>query len=1037
MTNSPSPHSRLQAEILHAAHLLPAQAPLEVFVHHNTLHAFQHLDFHAALGQAHARLGVEGYLSETRYREAYSSGRIREPELDAAIARWLVPSLPAAPRGLPRAGELLKLVLVHGVTAESPAGLRWRLSERGAGERFDASVPRVARDRVVRETLTWLKALVPGKEPSAWTPLLTGPEGDAKARALRLGELLRAAPSPDSVLEARGSTAERLAVAALWEACRDLARRAPAGAPEAARSAPKGTLRDRIQRVSSEDPNDLVHPVLINLAGAFLDRGQSRWAMPDRGAGFFEAFCRVMGAGHAVRPAWLASLGARVRRWTSDGTSAEDVVEEALAELCADREARAEYIESTLLQLPGWAGMFHRLETAPGPVGRSHARVRLVDFLAVRLTLDLLALEDVGRRLGHRGRVRDLEAHLAGLRPLWRAAPAGDHDRAWPLFLLAQHAGIAAPEVRGLDAGDAAALLSLAAGPERRARLVAWQEAFEQHYRDQVLLGLTAARRSPAITAPARFQVVACIDDRAESLRRHFEELSPSHETFGAAGFFNLAIAYQGIDDPATFPLCPVVVSPRHRIEEEPVSEHVDRAGARRRWRRRMGTVAARFDSASRSVVWGPLVVALTGVLAALPLLAAVFAPWWAGTLRRKLGAWLLPAPRTRLTLPPAARGAGPDEMAAGFSIEEKAARVGELLENMGLVRGFAGIVALLGHDSGSVNNPHFAAYSCGACGGRSGGPNARLFARMANRPEVRERLRAKGIDIPAETVFVGGVHNTCTDAVDLFDTDLLPARVLPELEALESALSQAALRDARERCRKFEAAPDRGPPEVFLRHVEQRALDLSQARPELGHATNAACVVGRRTLTRGLFLDRRSFLVSYDPGTDPEGKALERLLAAVVPVGAGINLEYFFSTADNERLGAGTKLPHNVVGLFGVMNGAASDLRTGLPRQMIEVHEPVRLQTVIEARPEVLAAILKRQPGLRELVEGAWVRVCSMDPQTGELAVLEPGSGFVPWSRPEAPLPRVARSADWFAGKSGLLPPALVTGAEEVLDVG
>ena len=73
-------------------------------------------------------------------------------------------------------------------------------------------------------------------------------------------------------------------------------------------------------------------------------------------------------------------------------------------------------------------------------------------------------------------------------------------------------------------------------------------------------------------------------------------------------------------------------------------------------------------------------------------------------------------------------------------------------------------------------------------------------------------------------------------------------------------------------------------------------------------------------------------FLVSYDPTIDPDASILERILAAVGPVGAGISLEYFFSSVDNERYGCGTKLPHNVTGLIGVMNGHLSDLRTGLP---------------------------------------------------------------------------------------------------------
>jgi len=73
--------------------------------------------------------------------------------------------------------------------------------------------------------------------------------------------------------------------------------------------------------------------------------------------------------------------------------------------------------------------------------------------------------------------------------------------------------------------------------------------------------------------------------------------------------------------------------------------------------------------------------------------------------------------------------------------------------------------------------------------------------------------------------------------------------------------------------------------------------------------------------------------------------------------------LEYYFSHVDNERYGAGSKLPHNVACLLGVMSGHASDLRTGLPRQMIEIHEPMRLLILVEATPERLLDIARRQP--------------------------------------------------------------------------
>src|SRR5262249_42768896 len=158
------------------------------------------------------------------------------------------------------------------------------------------------------------------------------------------------------------------------------------------------------------------------------------------------------------------------------------------------------------------------------------------------------------------------------------------------------------------------------------------------------------------------------------------------------------------------------------------------------------------------------------------------------------------------------------------------------------------------------------------------------------------------------------------------------------------------------------------------------RSADLAQPRPECGHATNAFCVIGRRARTRGLFLDRRAFLVSYDPTADHDSAVLARILMAVVPVVAGINLEYYFSYVDPAGYGAGTKLPHNVVSLVGVMDGAQSDLRTGLPWQMVEIHEPTRLALVIEGTPERVWQVVQANATIRRLVAHRWIWLACLD---------------------------------------------------------
>jgi uncharacterized protein len=599
----------------------------------------------------------------------------------------------------------------------------------------------------------------------------------------------------------------------------------------------------------------------------------------------------------------------------------------------------------------------------------------------------VLAHREVASRLGFDGPLEQLAGFCARLPAIRAQSTSGDHDRAWPLYGLAVRAGLTAARIATLEPAAVAALLDFLQDFDGHQRSIRWQEAYERHYRQDLLRALEAAPRARAVTKAPRVQAVFCIDDRAESLRRHFEALSDAHQTFGAPGFFNLAIAFQGIDDPSTFPLCPVVVQPRHRIRESPVSEHRHLAAARARRLRRLGLISSLFSRASRSLLWGPIVTALSGFVATIPLLLRVFLPGLAEAIRRRAKNRFLPNPRTELTLerPEAAEQDG--GALEGFSLDEKAERVGTLLENIGLIKQFAPLVAIVGHDASSVNNPHFAAYSCGACGGRSGGPNARLFARMANRKEVRDRLRTRGIDIPENTLFVGGVHDTTVDEVRLFGFDTpVPAERLRDLAELQASLNAALETNAQERCRRFATAPGSLTPDQAIEHVFSRSVDLSEPRPELGHASNASCVVGRRTLTQGVFLDRRAFLVSYDPTIDRDGRILQRILEAVGPVAAGINLEYFFSTTDNARLGAGTKLPHNVTGLFGVMDGAASDLRTGLPKQMIEIHEPIRLQLVIETTPAILDAILERVPAFSELVSNDWMRVILIDPETGRI---------------------------------------------------
>jgi uncharacterized protein YbcC (UPF0753/DUF2309 family) len=216
----------------------------------------------------------------------------------------------------------------------------------------------------------------------------------------------------------------------------------------------------------------------------------------------------------------------------------------------------------------------------------------------------------------------------------------------------------------------------------------------------------------------------------------------------------------------------------------------------------------------------------------------------------------------------------------------------------------------------------------------------------------VRKALHQLHIDIPEQTHFVPVLQDTAKDEFIYYDLHDLPSHLVDTFEANRAVFTQACQNNAVERSQKFSTVNSKATPKKVHRKVQLRTVSLFEPRPELNHATNALCVVGRRQFTKGVFLDRRAFLNSYDYRIDPAGELLSGILNAVAPVCGGINLEYYFSRVDNEQLGAGSKLPHNVMGLLGVANGVDGDLRTGLPSQMIEIHDPYRLLVIVEHKP-------------------------------------------------------------------------------------
>jgi uncharacterized protein YbcC (UPF0753/DUF2309 family) len=1078
---------QLRDIVAHMEHFLPGQAPIRDFVHHNTLHGFQHLPFQEAVAEARKLTGAYAYLPPQKFRQLFGQGRITDDDLIPVLAE--TPQLESAQVVLDASNgplplaELYTAALKYPIEPISAAQLTWNIEETEALSRFQPDVPQERRRRILSQY-----------------PASADPEGEAIAELwgtclemldlsyylLHPEELTEITPEQLEQLLQRAHDAESTNAAATslrWRLGQEATKRLDQLLGEVGKTI---TLRGLLLALSGHDLLDDIRPSLVRHMASFLDQGGASWHHEDRAQGFYRSWRQSA----LKNPAWaLDELDAWREQVETLPDNAVDAVIEQLNRLGLAQNRWGSYLERLALELPGWSGMFLWRDLHPGYDGHTQP-VEMMDYLAVRLILERMFalrlfshhwqlepnLEMVRWHFRHNpselyvrnhlygGQLPEFLSsraqrlvdraidnpdhensegqwhHIASMIWAWRQNPASGgsanysvQDHGWRLFRLCQHLGLSATDLNYSGAEAVHALLKGLTRLDDETAGFLCLRAYERHYHETIFNALVNNQnRGPWANRNQRpdAQVVFCMDDREEGIRRHLEEINPRIETLGAAGFFGVVINWRGLDDNKVTALCPVVATPAHELREValPEAREVEKIHRKRR-KLRLRLKDLLYNDMRRDLISTTAGSLLSAPAALASLGGKMFVPLLSGRLNRQMREHFeMPvATELQLTAEDGGPSPSPEQNRLGFTDDEQTDRVEGFLRTIGLTYGFAPLVVMMGHGSSSENNPHGAAYDCGACSGKHGGPNARAFAAMANRPEVRERLRQRGIDIPADSLFVGAFHNTCNEDIDWFDLNKVNPEFQPGLERLREQLTLATRHSAHERCRKFFSAPRKPNLTSAIRHIMGRRYDISQARPELGHATNAVAMIGRRSMTRGAFFDRRAFLISYDPSQDPEGKIIEAILLAAGPVGAGINLEYYFSTVNNEEYGCGSKVTHNVTGFLGVMEGASSDLRTGLPRQMIEIHEAMRLLVIVEAKTEILTEIYLRQPPLQELVGNGWLLLAAKDPDSERIDQFKPDRGWVEWQGERSRLPLYPRSGDYYPGTMEPLSPVLI----------
>ncbi len=696
-----------------------------------------------------------------------------------------------------------------------------------------------------------------------------------------------------------------------------------------------GELRKYWKEVYHFDLDNKVHPLLFRILCAFLDQGIAIDSFPVVNKPFIESV-RVMEQNSFVSFFKTKTIK---QKFLSGNYS----IPELLKTIVGKEEYYEQYLFDQQFAHHGWSGFVSAVEDNPQTL-LDRKQITLKELLEFELLMELDALNDA---LGNK----------------WQ--PLAMHVAESPIDLFADEPKTELAEVIEL-----------------------WQDAFEWSYYDSVLKGILISnekRNAQHKIEPDQLslsdegrslQAIFCIDEREDSIRRHVEAVDKKVETFGAPGFFGVEFYFEQEGGKFYDKLCPAPVTPKYLIKES------DAKSVRQE--------ELIYTKYTHGILSGFVLSIAFGFWAFVKKIQLLFSPKMSPAISNAYGHM---DKHSVLTIENKSTTDIENGLQIGYTLDEMVTRGEGFLRGIGLVKNFAPIVYFVAHGSSSANNPHHGAHDCGACSGRPGATNARVQSFILNHKKVREVLAGKGIVIPDSTQFIGSMHDTAADVWNYYDEEILSPenakQHLVNIQNFETALNL----NAKERSRRFASINTKQELEQVRKAIHSRSVSLFEPRPELGHGTNTLAIIGRRQTTKGLFLDRRAFLNSYDSTTDPDGAILTAVMRPIGLVCGGINLEYYFSRVDNIKMGAGTKLPHNVMGLFGVANSSDGDLRPGLPWQMIEVHDPVRLLVIVEHKPDIVLKAINSSPEVFEWYKNEWVHIVALHPQEQQFYYFKNGA--------------------------------------------
>lgn len=369
-------HTYSKSKILHyldhLGHILPGQATIREFVHHNSIHGFQHLPFEKAVKEVEELMGVHGYLSDDRNRALYQKGSITEEDLAAALTHDKTLEIDKAvcrtKQLLITRRDIYRIALLFDMQSISASNLTWQIEEMDVLHKIQSDVPESVRNVLLESSNNEAQAI-----ESLWNHIIEKMELEksilhpedmtdlTEEQAISWLEKIRAAQSNGENLLVH----QKMRVDAETKLHTTLQQ-----------IGVRTTMRDFIKALTGIDILFSGRTQLIRICASAMDEGISAWRLPDCGEiGLYSAWKAVVS--YDANP-FLHDLPDWQRVISEAPSDPIDCIIMQLTYMEIPEEKWEGYLNLVALELPGWSGMINWRQTHPNYISDSgHAQVHL------------------------------------------------------------------------------------------------------------------------------------------------------------------------------------------------------------------------------------------------------------------------------------------------------------------------------------------------------------------------------------------------------------------------------------------------------------------------------------------------------------------------------------------------------------------------------------------------------------------------------------------------------------------------------------